>query len=73
VNHPPARRTPWPRSGSASRLAPSVLPRWVSSSCEPVCHHYARRKTPGQAVFLSSQGYPPTNRSIPRTNLFIHC
>lgn len=36
VGHPPARRTRWPRSGSASRLAPIVLPRWASPSCEPV-------------------------------------
>jgi len=41
VHHPPARRTLWPRSGSASRLSPSVLPRWARSSCDPVCHHYA--------------------------------
>ena len=43
VNHPPDRRTSWPRSGSALRLAPFVLPRvgqiivqsGVSVSCTP--------------------------------------
>ena len=49
-----------------------VLPRWARSSCDPVCHHHAGDKIPGQGVFFQSQGYPPRFRTIPRTILFIH-
>lgn len=46
--------------------------RWARSSCDPVCHHYVPDKTPGQGVFLSSQGYPLRKLAIPRTIPFIH-
>jgi hypothetical protein len=49
-----------------------VLPRWARSSCDPVCHHHAWGKTPGQGVFFSSQGYPLRFPTIPRSILFIH-